>query len=168
MANSVSVDGYLHIDGFDKFDQQAFNKRQIRAGMRKVGKLVRGRAQMNLALSGGRDGYPVSRTGATVESINFKLSRAGVLVRVSPTKTERMDAFYPAYLHYGVRQGARIRGLGDGKRRRRGQRQSLKDARRGNGWRITPRDNYMTDALADSRAQVQSILRDAFSRALLN
>lgn len=168
MANSVSVDGYLHVEGFDQFDRQAFNKQQIRAGMRKVGKLVVGKAQMNLALGGGRDGYPVNRTGATLESINYKVSRAGFLVRIAPAKTERMEAFYPAYLHYGVKQGSRVRGLGNGRRRARGQRQALLAARNANGWRIAPRDNYMTDALADSRAQVQAILRDAFSRALLN
>ena len=39
VANSVSIDGYLHVDGFDKFDQEAFNKRKIRAGMRKVGQI---------------------------------------------------------------------------------------------------------------------------------
>ncbi|MDH1530173.1 hypothetical protein N5E95_22570, partial [Pseudomonas mosselii] len=61
MSNSVSIDGYLHVEGFDKFDQEAFNKRKIRAGMRKVGQLITGRAQMNLALGGGQDGYPVNR-----------------------------------------------------------------------------------------------------------
>lgn len=44
MANSVSVDGYLHVEGFDSFQREAFDKRKIRAGMRKVGRLVTQRA----------------------------------------------------------------------------------------------------------------------------
>ncbi|MCG8292251.1 hypothetical protein [Pseudomonas entomophila] len=144
MSNSVSIDGYLHVEGFDKFDQEAFNKRKIRAGMRKVGQLITGRAQMNLALGGGQEGYPVNRTGATTDSINFKLSRSGFLVRVAPNKTASMKEYYPAYLHYGVRR------------------------KTGGGWRIRPRDNYMTDALADSRDEVRRILQQAFAAALLN
>lgn len=144
VANSVSIDGYLHVEGFDKFDQEAFNKRKIRAGMRKVGQLIAGRAQMNLALGGGQEGYPVNRTGATTESINFKLSRSGFLVRVAPNKTASMNEYYPAYLHYGVRR------------------------KTGGGWRIRPRDNYMTDALVDSRDEVRRILQQAFAAALLN
>ncbi|QXH53200.1 hypothetical protein KSS94_08815 [Pseudomonas fakonensis] len=144
MANSVSVDGYLHFEGFDAFDREIFNKRKVRAGMRKVGVLITGRAQMNLALGGGEDGYPVNRSGATTDSIGFKLSRSGFLVRIAPTKTSSMRAFYPAYLHYGVR---------------------LKN---GGGWRVKPRDNYMTDALTDSRAQVQQILSAAFASAFLD
>lgn len=144
VANSVSIDGYLHVEGFDQFDQEAFNKRKIRAGMRKVGQLIAGRAQMNLALGGGQEGYPVNRTGATTESINFKLSRSGFLVRVAPNKTASMKEYYPAYLHYGVRR------------------------KTGGGWRIRPRDNYMTDALTDSRDEVRRILQQAFAAALLN
>ncbi|QZA52616.1 hypothetical protein [Pseudomonas sp. 2hn] len=144
MANSVSIDGYLHVEGFDKFDQEAFNKRKIRAGMRKVGQLITGRAQMNLALGGGQDGYPVNRSGATTDSIGYKVSRSGFLVRVAPSKTTSMKEYYPAYLHYGVRRKS------------------------GGGWRIRPRDNYMTDALVDSRDEVRRILQQAFAAALLN
>ena len=66
MSNSASIDGYLHVEGFDSFERDAFDKRMIRAGMRKVGLLITQRAQMNLALGKGQDGYPVNRTGATV------------------------------------------------------------------------------------------------------
>lgn len=174
MANSVSIDGYLHVDGFEKFEREAFDRRKIRAGMRKVGQLVTGRAQMNLALGVGQKGYPINRTGATVDSIGFKLSRSGFLVRISPAKTSSMKDFYPAYLHYGVRLGSRLRplaagqGRGRSNRRLKGKRQEALAARRQNGWRIEPRDNYMTDALTDSRADVQRILQQAFAAALLN
>lgn len=169
MANSVSVDGYLHVEGYEAFDRETFNMRKVRAGMRKVGVLITGRAQMNLALGRGQAGYPVNRTGETVDSIKYRVSRAGFLVRISPTKTAGMQQFYPAYLHYGVRLGSRVTGRGAGKgRRARGERQALVAARAQNGWRIAPRDNYMTDALQDSRAEVQQILTRAFAAAFLD
>lgn len=172
MSNSASVDGYLHFEGFDKFERDAFDKRQIRAGMRKVGRLVTQKAQMNLALGKGQDGYPVNRTGATVASISFKVSRAGFLVRVAPTKTSAMEEFYPAYLHYGVKKGRRpgklAPGKGKGRKNRRaaGARARLVAERAAGEWRITPRDNYMADALQDSSSQVEAILKAAFAAAL--
>lgn len=172
MANSASVDGYLHIEGFDAFEREAFDKRQIRAGMRKVGKLITQRAQMNLALGKGQDGYPINRTGATLESIKFKVSRAGFLVKVAPSKSEAMKEFYPAYLHYGVKKGRRLaklapgKGLGKSNRRAAGARASALAERASGEWRIRPRDNYMADALQDSRSQVQGILAAAFAAAL--
>lgn len=172
MSNSASIDGYLHVEGFDKFERDAFDKRKIRAGMRKVGLLITQKAQMNLALGGGQDGYPTTRTGATVESISFKVSRSGFLVRISPTKTTAMEDFYPAYLHYGVKRGKKLGklapGMGRGKsnRRAKGARAAALAERASGEWRIKPRDNYMADALQDSASQVQSILSAAFAAAL--
>jgi len=172
MANSASIDGYLHFEGFDNFERDAFDKRAIRAGMRKVGKLVMQRAQMNLALGKGQDGYPINRTGATLESINFKVSRAGFLVRIAPHKTTAMKDFYPVYLHYGVKKGRRLgklapgQGKGKSNRRAAGVRASALAERAMGDWRIRPRDNYMADALQDSKGDVQSILSAAFAAAL--
>ncbi|WP_223554885.1 hypothetical protein [Pseudomonas sp. BF-R-01] len=172
MSNSASVESYLHFEGFDKFERDAFDKRQIRAGMRKVGRLVTQKAQMNLALGKGQDGYPVNRTGATVASISFKVSRSGFLVRIAPAKTSAMEEFYPAFLHYGVKKGRRpgklAPGKGKGKTNRRaaGARARLVAERAAGEWRITPRDNYMADALQDSSSQVESILKAAFAAAL--
>lgn len=168
MSNSASVDGYLHVEGFESFTRDAFDKRKIRAGMRKAGRLVTQRAQMNLALGKGQEGYPNNRTGATLDSIKAKVSRSGFLVKIAPSKTPAMTAFYPAYLHYGVRQGSRVRGFGPGRgRRARGARADLIAARQAGGWRIAPRDNYMTDALQDSKPEVQAILSQAFAASLL-
>lgn len=173
MSNSASIDGYLHVEGFDSFKRDAFDKRKIRGGMRKVGRLVARRAQMNLALGKGQEGYPNNRTGATLESINFKVSRSGFLVKIAPSKTASMKAFYPAYLHYGVREGSRVRALAPGKgrgksnRRARGARADLIAARQAGGWRISPRDNYMVDALQDTKQEVQTILSQAFAASLL-
>ncbi|CAG8864093.1 hypothetical protein [Pseudomonas fluorescens] len=172
MSNSASIDGYLHVVGFDSFERKAFDKRKIRAGMRKVGLLITQRAQMNLVLGKGQDGYPVNRTGATVESVSFKVSRSGFLVRISPTKTTAMEEFYPAYLHYGVKKGRKLGKLAPGKGKGKSNRRAIGAraaalAERGAGeWRIKPRDNYMADALQDSSSQVQSILSAAFAAAL--
>lgn len=172
MSNSASIDGYLHVEGFDSFTRDAFDKRKIRAGMRKVGLLITQKAQMNLVLGKGQDGYPVNRTGATVESVSFKVSRSGFLVRISPTKTTAMEEFYPAYLHYGVKKGRRLgklapgKGKGKSNRRAIGARAAALAERAAGEWRIKPRDNYMADALQDSSSQVQSILSAAFAAAL--
>lgn len=172
MANSASIDGYLHVEGFDNFQRDAFDKRKIRAGMHKVGLLIVQRAQMNLVLGKGQVGYPVNRTGATVESVTYKVSRSGFLVRISPTKTSAMEEFYPAYLHYGVKKGRKLgklapgQGKGKSNRRARGERAAAMAERAAGEWRIKPRDNYMADALQDSASQVQSILSAAFANAL--
>ncbi|TFF37421.1 hypothetical protein [Pseudomonas sp. RIT623] len=166
MANSASVDGYLHIEGFDQFGREIFDKKQIRKGMRKAGQVVARRAQLNLALARGQDNYPVSRTGRTIDSIKFKVSRAGFLVKIAPRKTPDMKDYYPAYLHYGVKQGGRVRALANGKRRRKGERAEALAQRAASGWRIAPRANYMEDALQDEKAQVESILAAAFAAAL--
>jgi len=172
MSNSASIDGYLHVEGFDNFERDAFDKRKIRAGMRKVGLLITQRAQMNLVLGKGQEGYPINRTGATVESVSFKVSRSGFLVRISPTKTSAMEEFYPAYLHYGVKKGRKLgklapgQGKGKSNRRAKGARAAALAERAAGEWRIKPRDNYMADALQDSASQVQSILSAAFAAAL--
>lgn len=172
MSNSASIDGYLHVEGFDNFERDAFDKRKIRAGMRKVGLLITQRAQMNLVLGKGQDGYPVNRTGTTVESVSFKVSRSGFLVRISPTKTSAMEEFYPAYLHYGVKKGRKLgklapgKGKGKSNRRAIGVRAAALAERAAGEWRIKPRDNYMADALQDSSTQVQEILSAAFAAAL--
>lgn len=169
MANSASIEGYLHFEGYDSLPRDFFDKKKIRAGMRKAGRLVMQRAQMNLALARGAEGYPVNRTGATLESVSFRVSKSGFLVRVAPKKTSAMKEYYPAYLYYGVKRGARLSRLkaGEkhtGKRRRDGIR--LREARRNNDWLIAPRDNYMADALQDSNSEVQAILSAAFAAAL--
>jgi len=172
MSNSASIDGYLHVEGFDNWERDAFDKKEIRKGMRKVGLLITQRAQMNLALARGEEGYPVNRTGATLESITFKVSRAGFMVKVAPHKTSRMEEFYPAYLHYGVKKGPRLgklapgKGKGKSNRRAAGARAAALAARAAGEWRIKPRDNYMADALQDSKSEVQAILSAAFAAAL--
>lgn len=168
MSDTPSLKGYVHIEGYDNFMRDAFDKRKIRKGMRKVGQVVGRRAQLNFILARGADGYPIYRTGVTLESIKPKVSRSGFLVKIAPRKTTKMEEFYPAYLNYGVHNGPRVRGLGPGRgRRARGARADLIAARRNSGWRITPRANYMIDALEDEESTVQAILSKAFAESLL-
>lgn len=169
-TSSLTVQPYLHVDGFDDLPKDFFDKRKIRAGMRKAGRLVAQRAQLALALAKGADNYPINRTGTTVDSIQFKVSRSGFLVRAAPRKTSAMRYYYPAYLHYGVRQGRRLSRLKPGESfdrvRRERESRKLRAARRGNGWLIAPRANYMAEALEDTRDDVQRILKAAFTRAM--
>lgn len=141
---------YWHLDGFDGFDKRIdFDKRKIRAGMRRAGAIVRGCARADLAsgTSSGA-GYPAVRKGNLRRSIRVKVSRSGFLVRVAPYKTPAMGAhFYPAYLHYGVRAKASSHHSAPG------------------GWRIEPRENFMADALQESAGQVEAVLRAAFESA---
>jgi hypothetical protein len=169
MSNSVGLNGYLHIEGFDRFEREAFDKRKVRAGMRKAGLLVTQKTQMNLALARGAAGYPRNRTGRLLHSVAFKVSRSGFMVKIAPKKTADMSDFYPAYLHYGVKKGRKVKplaaglGLGKSNRRARGARNDLIAARKAGAWRIDPRENYVVDGLEDASAGVKEILSAALA-----
>ena len=173
MSEQGKIGGYLHIEGWETFDRELFNRRKVRAGFRRAGQIVAAEAKMQLILARGSNGYPVYRTGRLTDSIKAKVSRPGFMVKVAPTKTPAMPEFYPAYLFYGVRQGARVRGLAKGKgrgksnRRGRGERQAAVAARRSTGWRISPRANYMVNALEDTAPRVRQVLTKAFTSALI-
>lgn len=173
MSNSVGLQSYLHIEGFEQFHRESFNKRKVRAGMRKAGMLVSGAAQLNVALARGAGKYPISRTGALVNAIKYRVSRSGFMVKIAPDKTPAMgEHYYPAYLHWGVKQGRRLgrlaagEGLGKSNRRGKGKRAEAVSQRKAGVWRIEPRANYIEDALQDKKMQVQKALRDAFAAAL--
>lgn len=165
MTERATLAAHVHVEGFDQFHRDAFDKRKVRAAFRKAGQLVRQRAQLNLGLSGAGSNYPRRITGVLRDSINARVSRSGFMVKVMPDKTAGMAEYYPAYLHYGVKQGSRVKGTGD-KRRAKGERQSLIAARKAGGWRIAPRANYIADALEDEDARVRAVLRAGFAAAL--
>ncbi|WP_175712642.1 hypothetical protein [Burkholderia ambifaria] len=151
MADDADI--ALHIEGFEGFDRSIdFKKSKVRAAMRKAGRLVTGQAQMNLALARGAKDYPRVRSSALLDSISFKVSRSGFLVRVAPKKTAAMPAPYFVYLHYGVRRGAKRR-----KDRR---------AQPAGPYRIKPRANYMVDALDEKSGEIKTILSAALAAAL--
>lgn len=165
MTQRATLAAHMHVEGFDQFHRESFDKRKVRAAMRKAGRVVATRAQLNLSLAGGGGNYPRKISGVLRDSIKMRVSRSGFMVKVMPDKTSGMDEYYPAFLHYGVKQGAKVRGTG-GKRRKAGERQALVAARKAGGWRIAPRANYIADALEDETATVKSILSAGFAAAL--
>ena len=151
------LSAYLHFDGADSFSRLDFDKREIRKGFNKVGRLVQkeGRKLTGKAKTrSSEDGYPAQRTGRLTKSIKPKVSKSGFMVRIMPDKSAGMKAYYPAYLHYGVRSGAV---------RTRGHR---RQEDRGRGWRIAPRKNFMEDALQQSNSRIVAILQSAFASSL--
>ena len=142
-ASDGTLAAHLHIEGFESFQRDAFNRRRVRAAMRQAGRLVEHRARMNLTLAGGAGNYPRRRTGVLRDSIQTKVSRPGFLVRVMPQRIAGMKDYYPAYLHYGTR--------GSG---------------RGRKATIAPRGNYVADALEDEAGRVKAVLSAGFAAAL--
>lgn len=147
-----SIDGYLHVEGWEAFDRALdFDRRPIRRAMHKLGKLIIGDAQMMLVLGGEDSPYPVRRTGALARALQYKVSRSGFLMKAAPAMPAGASDYYPAYLHYGVRMGAR-------------RKKNHKAQAQVGGWRIKPHENYMADALAGRTAQVQSVLGAALEK----
>lgn len=172
MTQRATLAAYMHVEGFDNFHRDAFDKRKLRAAFRKVGRLVEVRSQLNLSLAGGSVNYPRIRKGVLRSSIQTKVSRSGFMVKIMPQRVAGMSAYYPAYLHYGVKVGGRLKklapgeGRGKSNRRKAGQRAADLDARRSGSWRIAPRDNYIADALEDEASRVRAVLSAGFAAAL--
>lgn len=147
---------YLHVEGFESYGRLDFDKKEIRKTMRQAGRVVQAEGR-RLVSKGGpsrRGEYPARRTGRLRRSITYRVSRPGFLVKIEPKKTAAMgDDFYPAYLFYGVRRGAK-RGKSHAKQASTG------------GWRIAPRRNFMEDALDNRAGRVRALLSRAFSQAL--
>ncbi|NTZ84366.1 hypothetical protein FCJ61_15515 [Burkholderia metallica] len=153
MAGNADI--ALHIEGFEGFDRLIdFDKREVRKGMRKAGRIVERRAKALVAI-GGRSApgrYPARQTGRLQRSIKTKVSRSGFMVKVMPQKIAGMRDFYPAFLYYGARRKSGVR------RDRRSHGTS--------NWRIERRGNYMVDAKDDSAREVRALLVDVYRRAL--
>lgn len=142
-ASNGTLAAHLHVEGFESFKRDAFDRRKVRAAIRKAGRLVEHRARMNLALAGGAGNYPHKRTGVLRDSIQTKVSRPGFLVRIMPQRIAGMKDYYPAYLHYGT-----------------------KGSGRGRKATIAPRGNYIADALEDEADRVRQVLSAGFAAAL--
>lgn len=172
MASSPAA--YLHFGEFDSYGKLDFDKKAIRKGMRLVGALVRreARALVNKKLPSAGGEYPSRAAGLLYRSIRAKVSRPGFLVKIAPQKIAGMKDFYPAYLHYGVKQGRRPkpleagRGRGRSNRRASGELAAARAARAAGAWQLEPRKNFMADALESSSGRVQQILRQAFADSL--
>ncbi|MBE5528872.1 hypothetical protein A9J41_14110 [Laribacter hongkongensis] len=146
------IDGSLHVEGWEAFDKALdFDKRPIRRAMHKLGKLIVGDAQMMLVLGGDDSPYPVRRTGSLARALQYRVSPSGFMMKAAPVKPSGASDYYPAYLHYGVRMGAR--------RKKNHRAQAPVGA-----WRIKPRENYMVDALEGRKDQAHSVLSAALER----
>lgn len=142
---NVRLDGHKRID---------FDKKEVRKTMRKVGQDVRKAARALIArkVRSGAGDNPGRKTGKLYRSLGYKVSRSGFLVAVRHDKVAGMDVPYWAYLYYGVRARAV---------RRKGHKKQGEGA-----WRISPRNNYISDALEGRRAAVQTMIADTLKRAL--
>ncbi len=153
MTERATLAAYMHVEGFENFHRESFDKKKLRAAFRKAGRLVQNRARL-LAVAGSN--YPQKRTGVLRNSIKMRVSRSGFMVKVMPAKTAGMKEYYPAFLHYGVKKKTVSKGK--------------KNARTSNtqtgGWRIKPRSNYMADALEDESGRVRAILSAGLAAAL--
>lgn len=133
-----SISGQIKFDGWNSFTREAFHKPSIRKAMRRAGAVAQKEAK-RLVSRGTRSEageYPGLRSGQLRRAIRVKVSPSGFLVRVMPQRLAGMDHYYPAYLFYGTSRG------------------------------VKARENYMTDALATTNAEVRRVISDGLLEAL--
>ncbi|AHM75144.1 hypothetical protein [Yersinia hibernica] len=172
MGMESSTSGlYLHVD-FDKPKELEFNQKRVRNAFAKVGRGVQDEARRLVArhaISKAGEA-PGTRTGGLSKSIGYKVpspsdGRPGFMVRIAPNqkggrRATRLpsgddDDFYPAFLFYGVKRKAK-RG-----------RSHRKGASGGSGWKIAPRKNFMTEALANRRSWAEKVLFNALKKSVV-
>jgi hypothetical protein len=126
----------ITVEGFDRI---VFNKRELKAAIRKGGAEVRAEARRLIArraISGPGE-LPGRDTGAMMRSIKVKVGSGGGYAKILPYKTAEMgDDFYPEYLNYGTSRG------------------------------LKPRKNFMVDALDNKQAMVRAAISAALIKAL--
>lgn len=125
----------VEIQGFDRI---MFDKRELRAAIRKSANEVRREAKRlisrkSVSMAGD---FPGLRTGAMKRSIKVKLGSGGGYAKVMPYKTSEMKAFYPAFLNYGTNRG------------------------------LKPRKNFMTTALESKQSAILSAFSASLQNAL--
>ncbi|CAK0771396.1 conserved hypothetical protein [Gammaproteobacteria bacterium] len=105
----MTIDFRITVEGFDRLK---FDKKQLRAAIRKGGTVVRKEARRLIAsravsLPGQFPGY---QSGAMSRSIKVKIGSRGGYALIKPYKTSEMgENFYPAYLIYGTSRGLKPR-----------------------------------------------------------
>lgn len=157
---------YLHVD-FPNAQDIEFDRRKVRKAYVSVARDVQQEARRLVsrrAVSKAGE-IPGMRTGALAKSIGFFVPRAsknrpGFMAVVRPNQPKGQDLqrlpdpFYPAFLFYGVRRGAKR-----GKSHQAG-------ASGGSPWRIEPRKNFMAQALLNQRYQIQRKLFTALKESV--
>lgn len=159
MTERATLAAHVHVEGFERFHRDSFDKRKVRTAMRKAGRRVENRAKLNLALAGSGSNYPRKMRGVLRDSIKTRVSRSGFLVKIMPDKTAAMAEYYPAYLHYGVTSETWRAG-------RKPKKQAKRKAFGVSLWHVKPRENYVADALQDEATGVRADLSAGFRRAL--
>jgi hypothetical protein len=115
----IEIDFYFRTEGFNRL---LFDKRELKAAIRKGGAVVRKEARRLIAsraisAAGEIPGYD---SGAMSRSIKVKVGSGGGYAKVMPYMTQQMinnsksakypdGAFYPAFLMVGTRRGLRPR-----------------------------------------------------------
>jgi|SRR5471030_576991 len=156
----------LHVD-FPNAGEVTFNRARVRRAFIRIGQNVlrdarRLVARRAISHAGEAPGY---RTGALAKSLGYYVpkasgKRSGFMARIAPNQKNGKGSrhitgdFYPAYLYYGVRRGAKR-----GKKHKGG-------SSGGNGWKLAPRKNFMAQALADQRYQTQRLLYTELKRSV--
>ncbi|KPC53024.1 HK97 gp10 family phage protein [Amantichitinum ursilacus] len=120
-----------------------FDKREMRKAMRVAGRDVQKAARQLIArrVRSAAGGNPGKDTGRLWRSLGYKVSKSGFMAVVKHRKVAGMKSFYPAFLYHGVRD-------------------------RNGGWRISPRNNYIVDALDARRDFVRATLARHVEAAL--
>lgn len=184
MATNKSWSGnYIHVDFLDVKTVQ-FKRPVVRRAFAKIGRVIqaasRDRVSQRHGSAPGQD--PGYYSGRMARSIGWFVPRAssrrpGFMVKISPNQKKGREmtpiqpkdgphssGFYPAYLQFGVRRGARAQ-IKQGKN---GKQVRVKKAGAsgGSGWRIAPRNNFMIEALNDKRYWTEKTLFAALKRAV--
>lgn len=159
-------DFLFHVD-VQQPAEMRFNRARVRRAfvtigqrhMRDARRLVMRRAR---SAPGENPGY---QTGRLARSIGYMVpgaskKRAGFMTRIAPNqrngKGNRMISgdFYPAFLFFGVRGGAKRR------------RSHHRGASGGSGWRLAPRNNFMVETLEKNRSWTRYFLARELRKSL--
>ena len=124
------------------FNRLLFDKRELKAAIRKSGAVVRKEARRLIssrAISAAGE-FPGYDSGAMSRAIKIKVGSGGGYVRVMPYRTAEMgegkNDFYPAYLFYGTRRG------------------------------LQPRKDFMKAALDNKQAEIRAAISASLANSL--
>ncbi|SWY00433.1 Uncharacterised protein [Klebsiella pneumoniae] len=157
---------FLHVD-FEQPPELVFNRARMRRAFVRIGQ-THMRDARRLVMHRGRSApgeNPAYRTGKLARSIGYYVPRAskrraGLMVKIAPNQKNGegnrhiSGDFYPAFLFYGVRRGAK---------RKKGHHRG---ASGGSGWRLAPRNNYMADVLERRRSWTRYVLSRELRKSL--
>lgn len=184
MATKQSGSGvYIHVD-YPGAKVPDFDRKKVRRAFFVIGKAIQEEARSLISRQhGSQPGEdPGYYSGAMARSIGYFVPNAsgrrpGFMVRIAPNQKRGRNAtrmtikdgpnssgFYPAYLYYGVKRQAKIKT----RRTKKGDltRMRTRGGSGGDGWRIAPRKNYMTEALMNKKYWTERVLFTALRRAV--